>query len=100
MRTVLTYTAARLVLLVAAGAGMYLAGARGLLLVALAFVVSGLLSYVLLSKQRDALSGRLASRTGGRGRPPVVLQPWYGARRWLADVRYRVDAGTRIEDED
>ena len=41
---------------------LYLAGARGILLLALAFVVSALASYVLLSKQREAMSGALNRR--------------------------------------
>ena len=41
---------------------LYLAGARGLLLLALAFVVSGIASFVLLSRQRDIMSGALLAR--------------------------------------
>lgn len=113
MRTVLTYTIARLALLAAAGAAMYLAGARGLLLVALAFLISGLFSYVLLSKQRDALAAALrgqpadraagggsGDQAAGGGRSTVFLRPWRGTGRWLGDIRYRIDAGTRLEDED
>ena len=52
----LWYTLARVVLLLVAGAICYAFGARGLLLVALAFVISGLASIPLLSGQRGKMS--------------------------------------------
>ena len=61
MRTTLAYTSARILLLVVAMVLLYLAGARGLLLLALAFGVSALASFVLLSRQRDVMSGALAA---------------------------------------
>lgn len=60
MRPVLVYTALRLGLFAIALAVLYLLGARTYLLLAGAIVISGLASYVLLSKQRDALSERIA----------------------------------------
>jgi hypothetical protein len=94
MRTGLAYTAARILLLVAALGLLYLAGARGFLLLALAFVVSALASYVLLSKQRDVMSGAIARRLvksgkGGQRQP---------RRSWFADFRARLEEGTRAED--
>ncbi len=80
MRNALAYTSARVLLLVAALGGFYLVGARGLLLLVLAAGVSGLISFVLLSRQRDAMSGALFSR--------------------IRDFRERMDAGTRVEDQD
>ncbi len=80
MRAALSYTGARIVLFVAAFGVCYLAGARGLLLLVLAAAVSGLISFVTLSRQRDAMSGALVSR--------------------LREFRARVDEGTRAEDED
>ena len=68
MRTALTYTLSRLLLFVAVLLLLDLAGARGLLLIALALLISGLLSYVLLSRQRDAMAGSLFSRLSGRTR--------------------------------
>jgi hypothetical protein len=62
MRTGLAYTSARILLLVIAVVLLYLAGARGILLLALAFLVSALASYVLLSKQREAIAGVLNRR--------------------------------------
>jgi Protein of unknown function (DUF4229) len=56
------YTVSRLLLFGAAMAVLYLIGARGLLLVALAALASGLVSFVLLSRQRDAMSAAVADR--------------------------------------
>ena len=78
MRAALAYSSARVLLLLAAFGVFYLAGARGLLLLVLAAAVSGLISLVVLSRQRDALSGALFSR--------------------VRDFRRRLDAGTRSED--
>ena len=41
---------------------LYLVGARGFLLLLLAFLISGLISFVVLAKWREALSARLAER--------------------------------------
>lgn len=87
MRATLAYTSARILLLVIAMILLYLAGARGLLLLALAFVVSGILSFVLLSRQRDVMSGALLTRIrNGRER--------------AATLRNRIEEGTRAEDDD
>ncbi|MBB6175050.1 outer membrane murein-binding lipoprotein Lpp [Nocardiopsis mwathae] len=56
MRSVLVYTASRLLLFAVALGVLYLLGARDFLALALAFLISGLVSYVLLSQQRDAMS--------------------------------------------
>jgi hypothetical protein len=87
MRTTLAYTTARILLLVVSMILLYLVGARGLLLLALAFVVSGIASFVLLSKQRDAMSGALTGRLrNGRNR--------------AGGLRARLEEGARAEDED
>ena len=87
MRSVLAYTTARLLLFVAATGLLYLAGARGLLLLGLALLISGIASYVLLSRQRDRMSGALSTRLSGtRGR--------------VSEFRRRLDAGARAEDVD
>lgn len=59
MHPVFVYTVSRLGLLLGSIGVLYLLGLRQpfILLVA-AFLVSGVASYVLLSKQRDAVSGR------------------------------------------
>jgi Protein of unknown function (DUF4229) len=80
MRAALAYTSARVLLLVAALGVFYLIGARGLLLLVLAAAVSGLISFVVLSRQRDAMSGALFSR--------------------VRELRERLDTGARSEDQD
>ena len=65
MRPALAYSLARLGLFLAAVALLYLVGARGLLLVALALLVSGIISFVVLSRQRDAMSSSLSTRLRG-----------------------------------
>ena len=79
MRATIAYTGARAVLFAVALGLIYLVGARGLLLFALALVVSGIASYVLLSKMRDAVSSSISGR--------------------IETVRSRIDEGTRAEDE-
>ncbi len=87
MRTTLAYSSARILLLVVSMILLYLVGARGLLLLALAFVVSGIASFVLLSKQRDIMSGALSGRLR------------HGRQR-VSGFRGRLDEGASIEDED
>ena len=87
MRTGLAYTSARILLLVISVVLLYLAGARGILLLALAFVISALASYVLLSRQRDVLAGALNRRLGR-----VTAK--------ATEFRQRIDDGAAAEDED
>ena len=62
MKAFLVYSAMRLGLLIGVGGILYLLGMRDLLLVAVALLVSGLLSFTLLSDQRDQMSAALAVR--------------------------------------
>lgn len=78
--SVLRYTLTRLSLLFAAAAVLYLAGARGLLLWLLAFVISGVLALFLLRGQRDDMSASI-----------------YGA---VKRANARIDESTRREDLD
>jgi hypothetical protein len=80
MRSTIAYTTARILLFVVVTGLLYLAGARGLLLLGAAVLISGIISYVVLSRQRDAMSSAITSRIQG--------------------VRGRLDAGTRAEDDD
>lgn len=57
---VLRYTTMRLAIFAVALGLLWLVRVRGLLLVALAVLVSGLASYVLLQRERDAVSTRVA----------------------------------------
>ena len=79
MRATIAYTAARVVLFGAALGLIYLAGARGVLLFALALLVSGAASYVLLSRMRDMMAGSIGRR--------------------IDSVRSRLDEGARAEDD-
>ena len=87
MRATLAYTSARILLLVGSIILLYLAGARGLLLLALACVVSGIASFVLLSRQRDVMSRALMGRIRT------------GQRR-VAGFRARIEEGAQAEDDD
>lgn len=80
MRATFAYTTARILLFVAATGLLYLAGASGLVLLGLALLISGAASYILLSRQRDAMSGALMNRFGR--------------------LRARIDQGARAEDDD
>ena len=80
MRATLAYTSARILLFAAVAGLLYLAGARGLLLIALALVVSGVASYIVLSRMRDAMAGAISRR--------------------IESVRSRVDEGSRAEDNE
>jgi Protein of unknown function (DUF4229) len=80
MRATFTYSLARILLFVTTLGILYLVGARGLLLIAAALVISGIISFVVLSRQRDAMSGAISSRIGG--------------------FRQRLDEGTRAEDDE
>jgi hypothetical protein len=80
MRATLFYTVLRIALFGVVLGILYLAGIGGILLIALAALISGVLSYVLLSRQRDAMSGVVANRLGA--------------------LRSRLDEGARAEDDD
>jgi Protein of unknown function (DUF4229) len=79
MRSLAIYTGLRLLLFAVVLVLLWLVGARGLLLLALAVLISGIASVVLLSSQRDALSSSLVTR-------------------WRS-INDRIDARTRAEDE-
>jgi uncharacterized protein (DUF58 family) len=87
MRATVAYTSARILLLVISVILLYLVGARGLLLLALAFLVSGIASFVLLSRQRDVMSRALMTRIAS-------------GRQRAARFRARIEEGARAEDED
>ncbi|WP_214103383.1 DUF4229 domain-containing protein [Acrocarpospora catenulata] len=62
MRAVIVYTLSRLGLFAIALGVLYLLGLQTYALLIAAVLVSGLASYVLLSKQRDAVSTRISER--------------------------------------
>src|ERR1700722_18818597 len=87
MRTAFAYTSARIIMFGASVLVLFWAGARGLLLLGLALIISALLSYVLLNKQRtiiaDKLNGRL-SRVGKKA----------------GEFTQRLNEGAALEDAD
>ena len=87
MRTTLAYSSARILLLVVSIIVLYVVGARGLLLLVLACLVSGIASFVLLSRQRDKMSSALMARIRT------------GQRR-ATGFRARLEEGARAEDDD
>jgi hypothetical protein len=63
MRSVLLYTTARFLIFLATAGVLYVATpARGFLLLLLAVMISGIVSYVLLSGQRDAMSSAVTGK--------------------------------------
>ncbi|GAA3234213.1 DUF4229 domain-containing protein [Actinocorallia longicatena] len=62
MRSVIAYTSARILLFAATAVILYLIGLTGLINLALAVLISGIVSYVLLSRQRDAVSTAFVSK--------------------------------------
>ncbi|MEV0997479.1 DUF4229 domain-containing protein [Nonomuraea sp. NPDC050202] len=63
MRPVLVYTASRIGLFVVTLGVLWLLGLQNpFWLIVCSFVISGIASYVLLSKQRDTMSARLSDR--------------------------------------
>ncbi len=66
---------------------LYLAGARGLLLLGLGLVISALASYILLNKQRQIIAGKLNGRLGR-------------VSTKASELRERLADGTAAEDED
>jgi Mn2+/Fe2+ NRAMP family transporter len=85
MRSTLAYTSARMLLLVAALGVFYLLGARGLTLLVLALLASGIVSFVVLSKARDRMSASLTSGLAGM-------------RSRVSEFGQRLDEGTKSED--
>ena len=87
MRTAFAYTSARILMFGISVIVLYLAGARGILLLGLGLLISALGSYILLNKQRqviaDKLNGRL-SRVGSKA----------------TEFRARLEEGTAAEDPD
>jgi ABC-type siderophore export system fused ATPase/permease subunit len=83
--SILAYTSARILMFGCAVILLYLAGARGVLLLALGLVISALASYILLNKQRTIIADRLNGRLTKAGSQ-------------VSDLRDRLDEGTKAED--
>ncbi|HJE57728.1 MAG TPA: DUF4229 domain-containing protein [Nocardiopsis listeri] len=81
MRSWLTYTAARVALFAGAFGVVYLFGARSWVALILAWVISGLASYVLLSKWRDSMSSSVVEWSNKRKEESVGDRLVGGAAR-------------------
>jgi hypothetical protein len=101
MRATLAYTSARILLFIVAVVVLYVIGARGLVLLALALLVSGLASFLVLSKARDRMSASLSDRLTAR-QENLEDQPAKatGVRARFKEFRERLDEGTTVEDQD
>ncbi len=80
MLAFIRYSTLRLAVLLAVGFVLYLFGMRGVALAVVAFLASGVLSLVLLNRQRD----QLGKSVGGL----------------FSRINARIDADSRKEDED
>jgi uncharacterized SAM-binding protein YcdF (DUF218 family) len=80
MRATLFYTVLRLGLFAVVFLLLYLAGARSILLLGGAILISGVISYFALTAQRTAMSRAISKKVSG--------------------FRDQLDAGTRAEDHD
>ena len=85
--SILAYTSARILIFGCAVILLYVAGARGLLLLFLGLVISALASYVLLNRQRQLIADKLNGRLGKAGSK-------------FTEFRERLDEGTKTEDGD
>jgi Protein of unknown function (DUF4229) len=80
MRATLSYTVLRLAIFAAALGILYLVGARGILLVGVAALVSAIISFTFLARQREAMAGSISGR--------------------ISRVREGLDEGAKAEDID
>jgi Protein of unknown function (DUF4229) len=80
MRATLSYTVLRLAIFAVALVLLHLAGARGILLLGGAAVVSAIASFVVLARQREAMAGSISRR--------------------ITRVRDGLDEGSKAEDAD
>jgi hypothetical protein len=83
--SILAYTSARILIFGCAVILLYVAGARGLLLLLLGLVISALASYVLLNRQRTLIADKLNGRLGKAGSR-------------FTEFRQRLEDGTKAED--
>jgi Protein of unknown function (DUF4229) len=86
MRTAFAYTTARILMFGVSVMLLYFAGARGILLLGLALVISAIASYILLNKQRQIMAARLNRRLSRVGEK-------------AAEFRERLEEGAAAEDE-
>jgi Mn2+/Fe2+ NRAMP family transporter len=80
MRATLSYTVLRLAIFAVALVVLYLVGARGIVLLGIAALISAATSYIVLARQREAMAGSISQR--------------------ITNARERLDEGTKAEDID
>jgi Protein of unknown function (DUF4229) len=80
MRATMSYTVLRLAVFAAALGLLYVAGARGILLLGVAALASAAVSFFALARQREAMAGSISRR--------------------ITNARERLDEGARSEDAD
>ena len=85
--SILAYTSARILIFGCAVILLYVAGARGILLLGLGLVISALASYILLNRQRTLIAEKLGNRIGKAGSK-------------VTELRDRLEEGTAAEDEE
>jgi UPF0716 family protein affecting phage T7 exclusion len=85
--SILAYTSARILMFGCAVILLYVAGARGILLLGLGLVISALASYVLLNKQRNLIAEKLNGRLSKAGSA-------------VTGLRERIEEGAKAEDEE
>ena len=83
--SILAYTSARILIFGCAVILLYVAGARGLLLLFLGLVISALASYILLNRQRQLIADKLNGRLGKAGSK-------------FTELRARLEEGATAED--
>jgi uncharacterized protein DUF4229 len=84
--SILAYTSARILIFGCAVILLFVAGARGLLLLFLGLVISALASYILLNRQRQLIADKLNGRLGKAGSR-------------FTEFRERLEEGAKTEDE-
>jgi Protein of unknown function (DUF4229) len=85
--SILAYTSARILIFGCSVILLYVAGARGVLLLFLGLVISALASYVLLNRQRTLIADKLNGRLGKAGSR-------------FSELRERLEEGAKAEDDD
>jgi hypothetical protein len=85
--SILTYTSARILMFGVAVIVLYMVGARGILLLAVALFVSAIASYILLNKQRMLIADKLNGNLGKAGSK-------------VTELRDRLEVGASVEDEE
>jgi hypothetical protein len=84
--SILAYTSARILMFGCAVILLYVAGARGVLLLGLGLVISAIASYILLNRQRTLIAEKLNGRLSQAGSK-------------VTEFRERLEEGAKSEDD-